>query len=94
MKLLVILLISLLPLLPDNGAMTYVGEKETSDITISEGDNDVVYVFTESYSEAPDYIMDNWSGSGNPSYVVTTTQITITASDTLGRTGHISIIVK
>ena len=94
MNLIYILLISFMPLFPGNNGMTYTDETEESDITIVEGNTNVVYTFTETYSDAPDYIMDAWSGSDDPSYVVTTTQITITVSDTLGRTGHISIIVK
>jgi len=91
MKLIYILLIALLP---GNNGMTYVGEKEESDITITEGDNQNVYIFTETYTEVPDYVIDNWSGSDNPNCIVTTTQISITALDTLGRTCHISIIER
>lgn len=91
MKLIYILLIALLP---GNNGMTYVGEKEESDITIIEGDNQNIYVFTETYTETPDYVIDNWSGSDNPSCNITTTQISITALDTLGRTFHITIIER
>ena len=87
------LLIILLFILGNNG-MIYQGEKEESDITIAVGNNQVIYVFTETYSDPPDYIIDVWSGTDNPSCIVTTTQISVTALDTLGRTGHISIIVK
>lgn len=89
-----ILLIILLSFILGNNGMNYIGEKEESDITISVGNTQVIYVFTETYSDPPDYVIDNWSGTGNPSFIVTTTQISITAIDTLGRTGHISIIEK
>ena len=77
-----------------NNGMKYYGEKEESDVVISEGATQEIYVFTEIYADTPDYVIDNWSGSDNPSCIITTTQISITALDTLGRTFHISIIVK
>ncbi len=89
-----ILIILLLSFILGNNGMEYAGEKEESDITITEGNTQVIYVFTETYAEVPDYVLDNWSGSDNPSFIVSTTQVSITALDTLGRTGHISIIVK
>lgn len=91
MKLICILLMAFM--LGNNG-MIYIGEKEESDIIITEGNNQMVYTFTETYSDTPDYVIDNWSGTDNPSCIITTTQISITVLDTLGRTGHISIIVK
>ena len=91
MKLIYILLIALLP---GNNGMIYIGEKEESDITINSGDTQAIYVFTETYTDAPDYIIDGWSSTDNPSYIVTTTQISITVLDTLGRTCHISIIER
>lgn len=87
------LLILLLFVLGNNG-MIYVGETEETDFTITEGNAQVIYTFVENYSKVPDYIIDGWDGLDNPSCIVTKQQISITASDTLGRSGHISIIVK